>query len=129
MSNLSIISSQNQARREVLNKNGKVLRHEVVFGKQGGTAAEIKANLRKANPKLKGKALTQAVNNVLSGEKTLRNAVALAIFQKACEDGVTNKIAETSNMLTISVNKPKVTKQDVIDRQAERLEQLERHGL
>jgi len=126
MSNLSLIQSHTQARREVLNKNGKVIRHEVVFGKQGASASEIKANLRKANPLLKGKALTAAVHNVLSGEKTMRDAVTIAMVNKALQDGVTDKISETSNKLNISINKPKITKQDVINKQATRLDQLER---
>jgi uncharacterized protein YfkK (UPF0435 family) len=126
MSTLSIIQSQTSARREILNKNGKVIRHEVVFGKQGVSASEIKANLRKANPNLKGKALTSAVANVLSGEKTMRDAITIAMVNKALQDGVTDKISETSNKLNISINKPKITKDKVISKQAERLAQLER---
>jgi len=138
MSTLTLIQSQTSARREVLNKNGKVIRHEVVFGKQGVGASEIKANLRKANPNLKGKALTSAVANVLSGEKSMRDAITIAMVNKALQDGVTDKISETSNKLNISINKPKITKDKVINEQAELLarikadlspEQLAKYGL
>jgi len=68
----------------------------------------------------------------------MRDAITIAMVNKALQDGVTDKISETSNKLNISINKPKITKDKVINEQAELLarikadlspEQLAKYGL
>lgn len=52
-----------------------------------GSAKDIKETLKAQNPDLKGKALSKAVNNVLTGEKTLREQLGVAFVQACIQNG------------------------------------------
>lgn len=122
--NQSIIQTTQGNVVDIYNKNGRVIRREIAFGKHGNSASDIKKKLKEANPDLKGRHLTDKVNAILSGEKDLRNALAREALNKACEDGVVDQISESSNLMTIKVKKARVTKQSVIDEQAEQLARM-----
>lgn len=123
MSNSIILSSTQGNVQQVFNKNGKVIRNEIQFGEHGNGASAIRKKLRESTD-LKGKELTARVTAILAGEKDLRNVIAREALNKALEDGVADSLSETTNMLTLRVLKPKVTKQNVIDKQAEEIEIL-----
>ena len=123
MSNSIILTSTQGNVQPILNKNGKVIRNEIKFGEHGNSASAIRKQLRETTD-LKGKALSSRVTQILAGEKDLRNVIAREALNKALEDGVADSISETSNMLTLKVQKPKVTKQALIDTQAEEIARL-----
>jgi hypothetical protein len=123
MSNSIILTSTQGNVQPILNKNGKVIRNEIKFGEHGNGASAIRKKLRETTA-LKGKELTARVTQILAGEKDLRNVIAREALNKALEDGVCDSISETSNMLTLKVQKPKVTKQAVIDTQAEQIARI-----
>ena len=108
------------------NKNGIVLRQEVVFNsdREGQSASAIRKEVREQG--IKGKELTENVNSILAGEKDVRTAIATLALQKATESGCVDTIAENKNYVTIKVLKPKITKDQVISKQAEQIAQLER---
>ena len=123
MSNSIILTSTQGNVQPILNKNGKVIRNEIKFGEHGNSAIAIRKQLRETTD-LKGKALSSRVTQILACEKDLRNVIAREALNKALEDGVADSISETSNMLTLKVQKPKVTKQALIDTQAEEIARL-----
>jgi hypothetical protein len=65
--------------------SGKGFKQVQSFGR--GSAKTIKTSLVEANPELKGKALTKAVNSVLTGEKSLREQLGVAFVQACIQNG------------------------------------------
>ena len=65
--------------------SGKGFKQVQSFGQ--GSAKTIKTSLVEANPELKGKALTKAVNSVLTGEKSLREQLGVAFVQACIQNG------------------------------------------
>lgn len=111
---------------QIENKNGIVLRQEIVFdgNRVGQSASAIRKELREQG--IKGKELTENVNSILAGEKDLRTSIATLALQKATESGCVDAISENKNFVTIKVLKPKITKDQIISKQADQIAQLER---
>ena len=72
---------------EIKGKTGKLLGHQFSFGKGNKSATEIKAELKVANPLMKGKDLTKKVNEVLAGGKSLAEQCGTAFVQAAYQSG------------------------------------------
>ena len=92
----------------IVNSNGKTTGVRFVFSGDV-KASDLRKQLKEANPLLKGKALTQAVDEVLAGKRTKANALGTALVSAMCEEGYQFDVADIrSKTAAVRFVKPSV---------------------